>query len=533
MKAEVNCGTMAVSGIEHPVRVIGSSDEEDDPDPWKQSGGAKSDEMYHVIGVHDSDWSIQDQGSLMRVNVELDNDDNYDDGDDDDGDDDDNGRSSGRCSEGNKTASAADLFWSADDSSLDIRGHQAKYEMEVVEQEATRTSIVLMPNTTLSDDEEHDDDVDATPEVEVKKEFGNLEQTVVRIADLSIAGSLGTSRGNVNMSTQPQEVVMKMNFGTQTLRHRSTQTNVDQSTQAGQGRIQKRGTKTLPRDGLPRSEEPRRRYGMQEQRDKFSGMYSKDPHVTTDDIRQRETDPTFLNSRRNEKKDFGQQTLANSFTQTPLLIRLNGGCGDPEGLKFGNALCSFDFANDGELLLQPLILPTTHDSGDRHLARVHQTDKLKDDVISRDPDDVMSRDFATQTFGQMSNSVDDVQTQTESGSTWNAVNHTEELEAISSSDIVQTKSSHRKTGSKELLNENEHGIKKGTKSKGIKNDESRKKLLKFMLDQVRKLRDEADSKGPRPHKGSSHKHHRGTHEMDMVEAIPVRSKINDDKQKRN
>ena len=533
MKAEVNCGAMAVSGIEHPVRVIGSSDEEDDPDPWKQSGGAKSDEMYHVIGVHDSDWSIQDQSSLMRVNVELDNDDNYNDGDDDDDDgDDDDGRSSGRCSEGNKTASAADLFWSADDSSLDIRGHQAKYEMEVVEQEATRTSIVLMPNTTLSDDDEHDDDVDATLEVEDKKESVNLEQTVVRMADISIAGSLDASRGNVNMSTQPQEVVVKMNFGTQTLRHRSTQTNVDQSTQAGQGRIQKRGTKTLQREeGLPRSEEPRRRYGMQEQRDKFSGMYSKDSHVTTDDIRQREMDPNA--SRRNEMKNFGQQTLSNSFTQTPLLIRLSGGCGDPEGLKFGNALCSFDFANDGELLLQPLILPSTHDSGDRHLARVHQTDQLNNDVISRDPDDVMSRDFATQTFGQMSNSVDDVQTQTESGSTWNALNHTDELVAVSSSNIVQTKSSHRKTGSKELLNENEHGIKKGTKSKDIKTDDSRKKLLKFMLDQVRKLRDEADNKGHRPHKGRSHKHHRGIHEVDMVEATPVRSKHYDDKQKRH
>ena len=71
-------------------------------------------------------------------------------------------------------------------------------------------------------------------------------------------------------------------------------------------------------------------------------------------------------------------------------------------------------------------------------------------------------------------------------------------------------------------------LERNQKSKGIKTDESRKKLLKFMLDQVRKLRDEADNKGPRPHKGRSHKSHRGTHKINMVEATIVRSQ-NDDR----
>lgn len=549
--------------VEHPVTVIflDEEEEEDAGDTMQKHKDSEHNDYEErtikvlPIGLDEdetdwikvprgsTDWSVEDADPfLTKVNVVVDTDEERkrdDDNDDDDYNNDydtsttvsDLFRSTG--SQILREASVGDVFLSADDSTsnVGIQGHLTRRKFEVVEHETTRKCIVLAPNTELDSDNEQE------KEKEELVATATSDQTAYDVAAALYHSSI-KDQGSVL-----PVVVFKMDSETQTSRNRTTQMGVDQSTMTDEELKQVARKRRRHRQRNPIEEFRETGQGQEDEfGDQRSVAFENDdddqelmqaPETTAQlrplgTFRAVETHHEFSDdghstaaAKTTEKVNVGQQTASHTSTQTPVLVRLdaNGSFWMPQEAML---LAGFENISTGtERFYYPLGngAPNHHDN--QASPRCHGNE--------RSP----TREFSTQTFGQMSRGGIPAETQTSlpgNGCLDEDAEYRRNVEIdgiVSGSDAEPTskdarsrrkhdkkrkKSGHDKTKSGKERSKEAADIEDGASCDELKAD-----LLKLMLHEIKTLKrqvnevDETNGKQREEEKekdGAHHKQHR-------------------------
>lgn len=198
-----------------------------------------------------------------------------------------------------------------------------------------------------------------------------------------------------------------------------------------------------------------------------------------------------------ETLDFGQQTPSDSATQTPLLLRLGASAVFPAAQQDMYFLADMDASDaDGGIFLQPLAFGTP-----------------------RDADAASAREFGTQTFGQVTDTPQHVETQTADQENQRTVSFKKPRHHKKESGHRKghEKSKHRSRDEKNRT-EKKSNRKSEHEDESFQSDSSRTDLLKLMLHQVRSIKGEVLEKlGERPsepeeiHQDNHNHHHRKSH----------------------
>src|SRR6218665_2093248 len=551
--------------VEHPVTVILLDEEEEgerDTMLKHENSEQKDNEERTVevlpIGLDQDgtdwiqvlrgskDWSVEDADPLLtKVNVVVDTDEErkHDDGDNDDDYNYNDYDTSTTVSElfrstGSqifRDASGGEVFLSADDntSNVGIQGHVTRRKLEVVEHETTRKCIVLAPNTELDSDEGENEVPVATA------------TSVLSAYD--VAAALYHSSIKNQGSVLPV-VVFKTDSETQTSRNRTTQTGVDQSTMTDEELQHGARKRRRPRqkDADIRETGQRQEEEMGEQRsvafdnDNDQDQESMQAPETSAPLRPRRGLSTHreysddghstVAAAMTEKVSVGQQTASHSSTQTPVLVRLdaNGSLWMPQ-----DAMLFAGFEN----------IPTGTDRfyyplGNR--ASNHHDNQAPPGC--RGSERSSTRNFSTQTFGQISRGGIPAETQTSlsgNGCPDDISRRNVEIEEVvlgndadsTSSKDTRSRRKHDKkcmnTGHDKTKTEqrSERRSKETTAFEEVSScDESKTDLLKLMLHQIKTLKrqiDEVDEASGKQYelekeKGGGHRvqHHSPRHHVD-------------------
>lgn len=558
--------------VEHPVTVIFLEEEEDEdegdmmqkhkdlePNDYEERTievlpiGLDQDETDWIkVPRVSTDWSVEDADPfLTKVNVVVDTDEERKRDDDNDDDDNNNNdydtsttvselfRSTG--SQILREASVGDVFLSADDSTsnVGIQGHLTRRKFEVVEHETTRKCIVLAPNTELDSDNEQKEELVATV---------TSDQSAYDMAAALYHSSI-KDQGSVL-----PVVVFKMDSETQTFRNRTTQTGVDQSTMTDEEFKQVARKRRRPRqrniveDFRGNGQEHENKYGDQrpvafENDDDQESTQAPEtiaqlrPLGTFRGVETRlefsEYEHSTAAAKTTEKVNVGQQTASHTSTQTPVLVRLdeNGSFWMPQEAML---LAGFENISTGtERFYYPLGngAPIHHDNQAPSRCRGNE----------RSP----TRDFSTQTFGQMSRGGIPAETQTSlpgygcldedaesrrnvkidgivSGSDAEATS--KDTRSRRKHDKKRKKSGHDKTKREKSRTKEVADIEDGASCDELKAD-----LLKLMLHEIKTLKrqvnevDETNGKQREEEKekgGRHHKQHRSPRHHEEADRNP-------------
>jgi len=353
---------------------------------------------------------------------------------------------------------SSEVIWSPDDLTAEMLEHNSKYDMEVIEHEATRMSTMLVPNTALDSDSSENEDVNESTMDNIRSVF-----------DDAVSCHSGITEPDPYQST-----LSVRESGTQTLRNRTTQTDVERETQTD---TQTTPVAQITMSSTSRLDIPSLGYPLQLAENRFAECR----HESTD--RNKRLTPTTSN--------FSQQTPVHNATQTPVLLRLSarGNTNLSDGsMLFSNGNDDYDF--------------------DQHLFQ-QTLSNVEDNV----PNQMSFKSFGTQTFGQMTNNdTITVQTQTFPDE-WPAVDivvayesEEEELpeylpEVQDGIDVVEYDlSTRRSSDGPRRHRHKEKKVKRDTQSKRddqqseISSVEStsscKKNLLKLMIHQVKSLKEQ-------------------------------------------
>ena len=442
--------------VEHPVKVVvvGSGSEKSTSSNNAASYSTSAATLNDVnrrsslplsmIGV-ESDVSSPGGGSMTRVNVIFDDDDN-DDGEnrDDDDDIDHNNEDADddelliqHLDQGRVLSPSGEVLWSPDDDDNVERSNVGKYEIEVIEHRATRTSTVLVPNTALDSSSSSSSSslLDRNEITAMAADESSEDANDTRNRDTAVVGKKSYSVGGA--SHQPSSTVpaaaatgrftptarsvasstATRELGTQTIQDGSTQTDTEQWTQTSPNRVAGRPTnfdwrqndEELSTNGgsLYQHAVDYQPFGTHEatmsrpigNRGSSFGRAKRasfDSRLDNGDvIASAMTNGGFLHPGYGrdglfDQRDFSQQTPAHSTTQTPIRVRLGVGSVPDLRERFPDPFGVGSFESTS------MIAP-----GQSFMQRDVRLDYGS---LTRTADDHRgdSRNFGTQTFGQPS-----------------------------------------------------------------------------------------------------------------------------------